>query len=396
MDIEGLLRSDSRKFIEDHQYSDPVQLLLKKSPIADVTMAELVSQIKGRKIITKKIPEWVKYHELVFPAPISLEQSSSQATAVYKSLPYSGSHLVDLTGGLGVDSYFLGKNFKSVTYVEKSPELCELARHNFKVLGANHIRVVSGECQDFLASLQEPVDLIYMDPARRQHGQKVFRLAQCEPPILDLMPLVWEKTQKLCLKLSPLLDLKYLQDIVPFITSMEVLAVNNDCKEILLHAVKDHRGIPQIKSVELSGSGHTQVFQFSLQEESQASAIYGDPQNFLYEPYSCVLKAGAFKTLCQRFKVRKFHANSHLYTSKDLVSNFPGRIFEIDWSMPYRPQEIRKKLGRHQANIAVRNFPYSVKEIRKNTGLQDGGSHYLFATTLQNGKPVMLCGTKIT
>ncbi|MDH3708402.1 MAG: class I SAM-dependent methyltransferase [Cyclobacteriaceae bacterium] len=395
MDIDGMLRSDSRKFIEDNQYSDPVQLLLKKSPIADVTMAALVSQIKGRRIISKKIPEWVRYHELVFPAPTSMEQSSSQATAVYKSLQYSGSHLVDLTGGLGVDSYFLGKNFDRVTYVEKSPELCELARHNFKVLGANHIQVVCGDCQDILASLPQPVDLIYMDPARRQQGQKVFRLEQCEPQILSLMPLVWEKTHKLCLKLSPLLDLKYLHDAVPFTTSMEVVAVNNDCKEILLHAVKDHRGTPQIRSVELSGSGSPQVFQFSLPEESQASAIYGNPQNYLYEPYSCVLKAGAFKTLCQRFKVQKFHANSHLYTSTDLVGNFPGRIFVIKWSMPYRPQKIREKMGL-QANISVRNFPYSVKEIRENTGLQDGGSHYLFATTLQNGKPVVICGTKTT
>lgn len=397
MEISGILKPESQKFIEEHLRDDPVKLLLRTKEVAGVPIRDLVAQIKARKIINSKVPLWAGVPEIVYPsAPgLSLEQCSSQLTAKYKCSKHSGGHLVDLTGGLGVDSFFFSKVFDKVTFIERSPELCQVARHNFEVLGAHNIRVVHGEAHQVLSEIETPVDLIYVDPSRRVKGKRVFMLTDSEPSLTELLPLINQKAPEFLCKLSPLMDIQYLLKTVEHVKSIEVVSIKNDCKEVLLHGQSGHSAIPSIRATEILDADHVKSFSFNLKEEAESVARYGNLGKYLYEPFTSVLKIGAFKTLCQRYPVIKLHPNSHLYSSEELIKDFPGKVFQVVWSGPYKKRKIREQLKEGQANITSRNFPYSVAEIRKQTGIKAGGAQHLFATTTYDGKPKIICGIRI-
>lgn len=381
------------QFIKEHITDDLARLLLSASKYPGIDIPFLVEQIAARRQIREKLPSWYENERLVFPAKIAAEQCSSEQTAAYKqSLVDENWTVCDLTGGLGIDSYFLSRKVKHLTYIERFPAYCEAARHNFSVLGADNITVVNADTVQVVESLPE-VDAFYIDPARRgESNKRVFALQDCEPDLPGLLPKLLKRSPRVLAKLSPMADIQMTLELLPETTSIHVLSVRNECKELLFMMERGKSGgKPLIRCVNF-GTGITQSFSFTLEEERSAVWIpAGQIETYLYEPNASVLKAGAFKQIAVQTGVKKLQASSHLYTSDQLVADFPGRRFRVNEILPFTGK-LCKGLSKTtpQANITVRNFPLSVEELRKRTKIADGGSVYLFATTLADGEKVLV------
>lgn len=390
------LSPETLRFIKEHQQDDVRQLALqaRKHPLVDMPAA--IVQIAGRQIAAEKIPSWQAVEGILYPRHLSLEQCSSELTARYKATLATGESMTDLTGGFGIDCAFLATGFGQATYVERQTELCEIASHNFPLLGLNHITVCN---EDGVKHLQEmaPVDCIFIDPARRnEHGGKTVAIADCEPDIAALEELLLSKAKKVIVKLSPMLDLTLALKDIKQAAEAHIVSVNNECKELLL-VLKKEAPCRNIICINITNR-ETQRFVFTREEEQTAECRYTDSTGrYLYEPNASILKAGAFRILAQRYGLEKLHPNSHLYTSDTLAEGFPGRVFEITRTCTFNKKEIKETLeGVKKANISIRNFPASVAELRKRIKLSEGGDDYLFATTLNNDKKLLILGRKMT
>ena len=343
----------------------------------------------GQKIAAEKLPSWAACPTIQYPVRLSMEQCSSEYTARYKASLVKGETLVDLTGGLGVDCSFLSESFTHTTYVEQQAALCQLAQHNFACLGKK-ITVVNALCEDYVDSM-EPVNVIFIDPARRDNkGGKVALLGDCTPNLLTIGNKLLQKCQTLLVKLSPMIDIESVIKVFPSTQEVHIVAVNNECKEVLVRVKGDlivEKGEIDIICANLPQQG--QPFVFTRKAEEACTIAYSLPQTYLYEPNAAILKAGAFKQVAQQMGVHKLHPNSHLYTSDTLVSHFPGRIFTIDRITKVQKKEINDI---EKANVSIRNFPGSVADLRKKLKLKDGGDTYIFATTLYNNSKVLIIG----
>ncbi|MEP2773621.1 MAG: RsmD family RNA methyltransferase [Fulvivirga sp.] len=388
--IEKLLANEVQQFILDNEHTDPFELSLKHKSLFGLPTQVIADQITARKKAKSKLPEWYHTKGVIYPPLLSMEQCSSEKTAIHKSKTISGSSLIDLTGGTGVDTFYLSKVFKKVTYVERNEELCEIARHNFNVLGAANITVVHADSEEFIKSYDKKADAIFIDPARRDDSnKKVFMWSDCEPNIIGLLSKLLGVANQVLIKASPLLDLSAGSKDLHHVSATHVVAVKNECKE-LLYLLDKNSQTKTIKTSNYSSENNVESFDFSVEEEQSANANYAAPQALLYEPNSSVLKSGAFKILCDRFGLSKLHLNSHLYTSQKFVANFPGRSFFIKQVVRYNKKELLKLLPDKKANITVRNFPEDVAAIRKKTGIKAGGNIYLFATTTTGDQKVII------
>jgi len=326
-----------------------------------------------------------------------LEQCSSELTALYKASLVNGRSLTDLTGGFGIDCAFLSSQFQKVTYVEQQEELCTLALHNFPLLGLNHIKVVNENAGSYLTQIN-PVDCIFLDPARRDgKGGKTVAIADCEPNVKELLPLLLSKAEKVMIKLSPMLDLSLALNDLPQTSEIHIVSVENECKELILIMSQDTGNEKQIHCVNLRKNGSREKFTFNRLTEQTALCTYtSELRTYLYEPNASILKGGAYKSTAAYYKLEKLHPNSHLYTSDELIPDFPGRIFRIESSFHFNKKSLKAELPENgKANITVRNFPTSVAELRKRTKLKEGGDTYFFATTLADEKKVWIRCRKI-
>ncbi|MDL2255092.1 SAM-dependent methyltransferase [Parabacteroides sp. OttesenSCG-928-K15] len=386
--------SESLKiFLRTHADDDPERLLLQGDRYPEIDMPFAVDQLIARRHIREKLPEWYA-REVWFPSRVSAEQCSSESTARYKQqFIKPGQSVCDLTGGLGVDSYYLSRVADKVHYVERFPVYCEMARCNFGLLGATNIEVTEGDGTELYTSFSG-IDLFYIDPARRGKGNsRVFALADCEPDLTQLLPGLLAHAPQVVAKLSPMADLQQTMALLPGTREVHVLSVKNDCKELLFVAGRDVSvASPEIHCINYTSAEQYDAFRFSWQEERNSQPAFADEVGrFLYEPNASILKAGAFKVLAVRFGLQKIAVNSHLYTSAEAVTGFPGRSFEVLEVHPFNKQLCKQLCKRlPQANITTRNFPLSVKEIRQRTRIAEGGHVYLFATTLQNGGKVIV------
>jgi len=381
-------------FIAKHQYEDIRKLALQAAKYPNVDFPFALQQIAGKQIASVKIPSWSRREDILYPAHLSLEQCSSEITARYKASLFQGKKLVDLTGGFGVDCAFLADGFEEVVYVEQKPELCEIARSNFHTLSLNHIKVCNEQAEIYLKEISS-VDCIFLDPARRdKHGQKTVLISDCEPNVEALQQLLLEKAQSVWIKYSPMLDISLAINQLPNTTEVHVIAVDNECKELLfkMGSNVEPKTEPSIHCVNLKKNNEIEYFTFKRAEENNSVCVFADSLcNYLYEPNVSILKAGAYRCLTQHYDIRKLHKNSHLYTSDIFISDFPGRIFCIKNSFSLNKKESKQSLsGITQANISVRNFPLTVNELRKKTGLKEGGGVYFFATTLKDEKRVII------
>ena len=353
-------------------------------------MGKIAQQVEGKQKAKKKIPKFFNTSNILYPVRLSMEQCSSEETAKYKAEIIQGKRFIDLTGGFGVDTYFISQSFKKVVHCEINEELQYIAQNNFKTL-ASDIQSFHQNGLEYLQIVQEKFDLIYIDPDRRnENNQKVFKLSDYTPNILEHIDLLFEKGINILVKTAPFLDIKQVLNELPYVKEVHVVSLKNECKEVLYLLNYKYTGEAQLHCVNTAQSKYS----FSYSQENETAPL-SKPLDFLYEPNVSILKAGAFNSIANDFELEKLHPNSHLYTSHNLVEGFPGRTFKVSAVCKYNKKEILKHLSCKKANIARRNFPDSVVEIRKKTDIKEGGEHYLFATTLQNNKPKILLCTKV-
>ncbi len=391
------LSAVTRAFIREHREEDVRLLALQGKRFPDIDMKAAATQIAGWQTAKNKIPSWAEIDDIIYPSKLPLEQCSSELTATYKAEQLNGESLVDLTGGLGVDCAFLTSSFKRIIYVERQSELCELAVSNFRALGLPNVKV---NCCDAIGFLQEmsPVDCIFIDPARRDNkGGKTVAIADCIPDVARYEELLVSKATRVTIKLSPMLDLSQALRDLKQVKEVHVISVHRECRELLLFlsSGKPEKEIP-IHCVDLSRN-ETKTFSFTREQEAGTDCLYADSVlTYIYEPNASILKAGAFKTVGNAFNVYKLHPNSHLYTADVKIADFPGRMFKVEDFFPFHKKETKKRLKEvRQANLTVRNFHLSVADLRKQLELKEGGNVYIFASTLKDGKPVVIKAVKI-
>jgi len=377
----SILTEEIQNYINANLTADLHSLLLKKSPFPEVSMQEIVQQIKGKKVAHKKFPFLLR-DGIVFPPKLSLEQASSQSTAEFKAENLKGKSFLDLTSGFGIDAYFLSQNFDEVTLVEQNSELLETVKHNWKILGRS-ANFINKNLEDFLQENTGKFDLLYLDPARRDvQKNKKFLLEDLSPNLLEIQGKLTEISDQIMIKLSPLIDISYLIFVLKNVSDIQIIAVKNEVKElIVLISPKDQINDVKINCINLESTDPD--FSFSYDDEKTAVAEYAEPKNYLYVPNNAVLKSGAFNTAANRFKFYKLHPNTHFYTSGELSKDFPGRTMKVEI---IEPKMIKKG---EKYNIISKNYPLSPDEIKKKYKISDGGNKYLIFTQSQKGKIIL-------
>ena len=447
-----IMNDKTREFVAMHRDEDVRELALKAKRVDGLDLPLALDQIAGWQIASKKLPQWASCEGIVYPPHISMEQCSSQFTAQYKSeitqtllVPSATMHarmsdsaesdmqtaksalhlsdsaesdtlvakraMVDLTGGFGVDFSYLARGFSQATYVERQRHLCELAEHNMAALGLDQARIVCGDGVEYLSQM-DPVDFIYLDPARRdEHGSRTYAIEDCTPNVLELRDLLLAKSRFTLVKLSPMLDWrKAVVDFDGAVREVHIVATGNECKELLLVLGRPAQANAR-DSVDGTGSyrrlaphvfcvNDDQRIDYDSAKYTQGLRIGGKPlpdaKRYLYEPNASIMKAGCFDLVEERFGVTQIGPSSHLFVSEQQIADFPGRGFAIEAVGSMNKKDTKRLLnGMKQANIAVRNFPLTAPQLRKKLKLADGGTVYLFGTTMQGGGHVLLRTSKI-
>ena len=424
-----LINEKTWEFVRQHANGDVRKLALQGAKDAEVDLQTALQQIAGCQTARKKLPSWAAVEGIVYPPHLNMEQCSSEQTARYKAqIAGKGESMVDLTGGFGVDFYWMSQGFRQRTYVEQNEQLCAIAQENFRTLG-HDCCVYCCDTATYLSEMPH-VSLAFLDPARRnEHGGRTYGIEDCTPNVLELLPLLVQKTDRVLLKLSPMLDWrkavsdleKASPDGVFKVAEVHVVSVDNECKELLLLLGKEQTDGLRVVCVNGASSftfilppkGRSvaripSVGMFSSQAgnnlfpgwEHLTSSDLADSPLYLYEPNASIMKAGCFAEVEAQFPVRQVSSNSHLFLSSDEIGDFPGRKFQILAISSMNKQEIKKKFSEslvpmESANIAVRNFPMTAELLRKKLKLKDGGDTYIFATTLASGEHKLFICCKI-
>ena len=382
----------NEEFIAQNKEADVRELALSNVP-ADIDLHFCLQQIAGMQAAQKKLPSWAKTKGILYPPKISLEQCSSEQTALYKQhlverlLPMERQRMVDLTGGFGIDFSFLAKLFEEADYVESDEKLCDIAQHNFPLLGLPRARVYCSKGEDFLDEMGN-FCFIYLDPSRRNaDGKKVVALSDCSPNIETLHDKLLRHAPIVMVKLSPMLDIQDTLRRLSNANEVHVVSVDGECKEVLVVLCREKTSDVRYYCVNIASQTQT----FSTKARNAEPIIAPQPERYLYEPNASILKAGVQNALCQTYDVRKLHPFSHLFVSPHFIEDFPGRAFLIEDFCGFGKKELKRLLeGLAQCNLTVRNFPATVAELRKRLKLREGGDTYLFATTLSDGSHALL------
>ncbi|GAA4270037.1 hypothetical protein GCM10022257_21380 [Hyunsoonleella aestuarii] len=385
-----ILNIDIQEFINNNLNSDANTLILKGSPFPEVDIKSIVEQIEAKKRCEKKLPTWFSSANIYYPNKLNIEQTSSEITAKYKSHLVSGKSIIDLTGGFGVDCFYFSKQFETVTHCEINQSLSDIVTHNYEQWGVTNIQTICDDGLNFLKQNGNSFNWIYIDPSRRHDSKgKVFFLKDCLPNVPEHLDTLFEYSNNILIKTSPLLDISIGINELEHVKKIHVVSVNNEVKELLWVLEKGYSQHVSIKTVNLK-SDSMDSFEFSIHEENEAIASYHAPLFYLYEPNPALLKSGGFNIVSQNLQVHKLHKHSHLYTSDNLI-DFPGRRFQINDVIVYNNKSL-KRLGIKKANITTRNFPETVQQIRKKSKIKDGGDVYLFfTTTLDDKKLIVMC-----
>ena len=391
----ALLTPTIQQFINDHLYDDTSKLLLKYKEVDGIPFTEIIAQIQAKARSEKKLPTWFATENIYFPNKLNIEQTSSEQTASYKADLVQGTSLIDLTGGFGVDGFYFAKQFQEVTHCEISPELSNIVAHNYKALNVSNIKTIATDGIQYLEDSQQTYDCIYVDPSRRNDAKgKVFLLEDCLPDVVSHQNILFQFADMVLIKTSPLLDITNGLRSLKHVKEIHVVAVQNEVKELLWLLDKNTTTENVLIQTANIKKKATEVFNFQLSEEKELTASYALPKKYLYEPNSAILKAGGFLSIAHTFGLEKLQQHSHLYTSDQLIA-FPGRRFEVQKVVPYTKKIIKKELNLTKANITTRNFPESVATIRKKLAIADGGTDFLFLTTVITGKKVVIHCKKV-
>ena len=395
------------EFIREYRERDIRQLALQANRFPDVDMPYALDQIQGWQIARRKLPKWAACDGVIFPPHLSMEQCSSEPTAQYKlnlamewaSRVGHASRMTDLTGGFGVDFSFTSCAFAAATYVERNEQLCHIVEHNLPLLGLNNATVVCADAVEYLSTV-EPQTMIFLDPARRdEHGAKTVMLADCTPDVVQLLPKLLEKSRFTMLKLSPMLDWhKAVDDLQGTVREVHIVSVGGECKELLLVLSTVVESELKVYCADLSTASDTSsLFVYTPGSSAPVvnSKLKTQNSKFLHEPNASIMKAGCFDELAAAYGVSPVSRNSHLFLSDEPIEDFPGRSFVVERVTTMNKSELRKALvGIEKANIATRNFPLTVAELRKRLKIKDGGDVYIFATTTAEGEHLLLISRK--
>ena len=415
------------EFIREYRERDIRQLALQANRFPDVDMPYALDQIQGWQIARRKLPKWAACDGVIFPPHLSMEQCSSEPTAQYKlnlamelttlnselstqncrrqqfktqnSKFKTSTRMTDLTGGFGVDFSFTSCAFAAATYVERNEQLCHIVEHNLPLLGLNNATVVCADAVEYLSTV-EPQTMLFLDPARRdEHGAKTVMLADCTPDVVQLLPKLLEKSRFTMLKLSPMLDWhKAVDDLQGAVREVHIVSVGGECKELLLVLSTVVESELKVFCADLSTASDTSsLFVYTPGSSAPVANSKLKTQNskFVHEPNASIMKAGCFDELAAAYGVSPVSRNSHLFLSDEPVEGFPGRSFVVERVTTMNKSELRKALvGIEKANIATRNFPLTVAELRKRLKIKDGGDVYIFATTTAEGEHLLLISRK--
>ena len=395
------------EFIREYRERDIRQLALQANRFPDVDMPYALDQIQGWQIARRKLPKWAACDGVIFPPHLSMEQCSSEPTAQYKlnlAMEWEervghASSMTDLTGGFGVDFSFTSCAFAAATYVERNEQLCHIVEHNLPLLGLNNATVVCADAVEYLSTVEQQT-MLFLDPARRdEHGAKTVMLADCTPDVVQLLPKLLEKSRFTMLKLSPMLDWhKAVDDLQGTVREVHIVSVGGECKELLLVLSTVVESELKVYCADLStASSSSSLFVYTPGSSAPVANSTFNIQHstFLHEPNASIMKAGCFDELAAAYGVSPVSRNSHLFLSDEPIEDFPGRNFVVERVTTMNKGELRKALvGIEKANIATRNFPLTVAELRKRLKIKDGGDVYIFATTTAEGEHLLLISRK--
>lgn len=392
--IPGDIDKEIFDFIRFNEKTDPFELSLRLKHYSPDIRKFISRQIQSRQKLKKKVPEWLDFDQIILPDPVSIEQASSKLTASYKSEFVNGGTLVDLSGGLGVDTYFFAQKADRVIYTEKDPEIVAIAEYNFSLMGLQNVEVICQSAEAFLKESINTVDYFYLDPSRRKKEGRIFKLEDSEPNLIEIQDILLNKSKHVITKAAPYIDLQYAIKKVNSLKEIHIVAVDNECKEILLLSTPTNHK-EDIKIIAANHSGNKfEKYMSTISSEHKTECRIANFGRFIYDPNVAIRKAGLFRSLCQDFGLSKPANNSHIYFSDTLHVDFPGRIFELIDHIP--ANKFMKQPPVKKANIAVRNFPLKVPEIRKKTKIQEGGEIYIFGTTDQNKKHYYIICQKVS
>ena len=377
--------------------------------LSDEEWRWMLQQVEGHQRTHDKLPTFAQIDDWWYPVRLSCEQCSSEATARYKAeiirqfvensetKGEKQNILIDLTGGYGVDTYFLSEQTAQAHYVERNEELCRIAQHNFQITNKNiHIHNTSAE--DFLAQYTSTEDaifnnkndvVIYLDPARRDaHGGKVFRIEDCEPNIINILPTLRTISNSILIKFSPMLDITSALQSLGNEWDVHVVALHNEVKEIIFVTGNNH-----IHAVNILHEKNT-PFSFTRSDEKNAMCAMADSIcEYIYEPNAAIIKAGAFRLVSERYQLRKLDHNTHLYTADQIIEDFPGRVWQLI-AQPIKNQRDIDALGVRRAAILTRNYPLTPEQVRKKFKLQESDTHFLIGARIAT-KPTLLLAKRI-
>lgn len=400
-----MLTEKDIEFIKENAEADVTRLLLGKAP-EGVNLQLCAKCIQARAKMKIKAPLWWENLALAYPFSVSVEQGSSQKTALLKqriikelfnNLPDSDTPCsiitADLTGGMGIDSYFISQIASKHYYFERTKELCEATEYNFSQLGATNIIVSNRDvtadgCAVLKELAQKEISLVYIDPARRTAtGDKAILLQDYEPNVIDLQEYLFAISRFVLIKVSPMADIKLNLKYLPNTRTVYIVTVDNECKELLFLLDREHSGAEPLIDVVQKDN-----VTLLLSEEENATATYtSTPGKYLYEPGKGMLKAGAYKLISERYRCRKLAVSTHLYTSDEEINDFPGKTFCIEEVIPFNKKSLKEVAKRFpKADLTARNFPMDTNALKKLSGIKDGGSHHIFAVTLHNGEKVLI------
>lgn len=359
-------------FAREHRQDDVRRLALQAAKYPDMDFSFALHQIKGWQVACKKLPSWAAHEQLLYPQQLSMEQCSSEQTARYKQQlvqrlcgqTQNEGTLVDLTGGLGVDFSFMAQGFRQAYYVEQQVELCALAKYNFPLLGLSSAQIICGDGTTFLQSMADQAMVIFLDPARRDAtGSKTYAIEDCTPDVALLSDELVNKAQWVVVKLSPMLDWHAAVAQLKHVCEVHIVGVGGECKELLL-VMQQHR---DEQPLQLYAVNDGKVFTCSAEEAQQRTPLLQTSTfDYLFEPHASLMKAGCFGALSARYGVKGLATNTHLFAAMMPVNDFPGRQFRVLAVTPFSKKSLRSALhGIEKANLAVRNFPLSVVELRK-------------------------------
>lgn len=390
----SILNQNIQEFITQNSGVSIAKLALQKNPFPEVEWISILNQIEAKTKAKDKLPTWFSTEKIIYPAKISVEQTSSEKTADYKASLISGGSLIDLTGGFGVDDYYFSKHFKTISHCEMNEDLSAIVKHNFEQLQVKNCSFYAEDSANVLNNTKQKWDWIYIDPSRRNDAKgKVFMLKDCLPNVPESLDFYFEKSDSILIKTAPLLDISAGLSELKFVKNIHIVALENEVKELLFEIHNHYRGEITIKTANIL-KDKTDTFEFILGGQFDLPS-YHLPQKYLYEPNSAIMKSGGFDEVSTFFKINKLHKHSHLYTSDELI-DFPGRTFEIQKAISYSKNDMKAELLNQQANITTRNFPDTVENIRKKWKIKNGGNLYCFFTTDKNDNKIVLICRKIT